>query len=165
MTLNELLQNTNELKDWLLNDEEIIEEMENLIIKNSLDIKNKVDNYCEVIKYSQKDIEFYKEQEEKAKRKRKSIENKINWLKSQLLNALNILELKKIKGKMYSINIGTSEKVNILDEKEFLNNCNYSNYWKTKKEIDKSALKKALKNNSFQDTIAEIQKTNFIKII
>lgn len=108
---------------------------------DSLDVETKVSNICAVIRNLQAETEMYKAEKDRLAAKQQATENGVKRLKESLLNYLQVTNQSKVKSGIFSVGIGSTEKVVVTDErkipKEFL--------IEQQPKIDLAGLKKAIK--------------------
>lgn len=118
MKLYELAEAYKNVLD-LLENEEVDQEMLQQALENvEAEIEEKVENIVKIIKNLEGDVEIIKK-EERLYNKRKTLENKIEWIKAYTFNTLNSLGLNKIKTKIFNIGIQNNvPSVEVLDESQ-----------------------------------------------
>lgn len=82
------------------------------------DIKDKADGYARVIRNLEANIEAYKNEEERLYSRRKTLENNIKRMKSNLQNCMCITGEKKFKTDLFSFNIKKNPKKLVVDKVE-----------------------------------------------
>lgn len=106
----------------------------------SLDIDQKVENICYMIRNLQGISEMFKAEKERLAARHQAAENGVKRLKESLLNYLQVTNQSKVKSGIFSVGIGSTEKVVVTDErkipKEFL--------IEQQPKIDLAGLKKAI---------------------
>lgn len=114
LTLKELSEQfeINEETGEFIDNSEIIKELFNEI---NGDIADKFDNTMYVIKDIEAQSDLLKKEKMRLSAKQIALENKAKYLKGLMVDSLNQLDDKKIKGK-HSFSIRKSKAVNILDE-------------------------------------------------
>lgn len=90
---------------------------------------------------------------------KKTIENKIKYLKESLGNAMKLTGKEKIKTDLFSFYFRKNQSTNIFDEKMALE----SDFVKIEKKVDKTALLKAMKAGQSFD-FAEIKESESLII-
>lgn len=115
----------------------------NMLIDMDLDISQKLDNTARFIRSLEADIAGMVDELERLKKRKKSKENKIEFLKDNMLYSLSVLDKTKIETQLFEISIRNSEVVEIIDEdaipEEFFE-------IEKSKKIFKVNIKKALKD-------------------
>lgn len=101
----------------MLSTGEINEEIYNDTLE-SLDVSQKVESICYVIRNLQADAEKFKAEKDRLAAKQQTAENSVKRLKESLLNHLLITEQKRVKSGLFSVSVGNSEKVVITNQKE-----------------------------------------------
>lgn len=101
------------------------------------EIEDKAENYAKVIKQLQLDIDAIKNELDRLSNKKKSIENKVEHMKSVLTDAMQITGKTKFKTPLFSIYIQKNPPSAIIDSMDDVP----EEYWRVKREIDKSKIK------------------------
>ena len=84
----------------------------------SEDIKCKADGYARVIRNLEANIEAYKNEEERLYSKRKTLENNIKRMKSNLQYCMCVTGEKKFKTELFSFNVKKGPKKLVVDKIE-----------------------------------------------
>lgn len=125
----------------------------------SLDIENKLEAYCKVIRQMQADSAAFKAEADNFTKKQKAAENGVQRLKTALVEYLNKTNKKKANAGLFTISTRESKAVNILDSlllpRAYLIPQDY--------KIDKAKIKKELSSGKVVPG-AELQ-TNLSLII
>lgn len=103
--LYELTGQVLELQNMLLDGEYEEQIINDTIESLAFEIEEKAENYAKVIKNIEADVEGYKKEEKRLADKRKSLENRIKYLKVNLENSMIALDKKKFKTQLFSFNI------------------------------------------------------------
>lgn len=125
------------------------------IVKKSLseiegDLVTKCDNIVKIIKNMEADINAYKEEEKRLNALRKIEERKVESLKKYLHETVAGIDTKKVKTSICNLSIRkTPPKVIITDEEKL------GDYKVVRFDIDKIALKEALKNGEVEGAYLE----------
>lgn len=82
------------------------------------DIKDKADGYARVIRNLEADVEAYKNEEGRLYAKRKTLENNIKRMKSNLQHCMCVTGEKKFKTDLFSFNIKKNPKKLVVDKIE-----------------------------------------------
>lgn len=82
------------------------------------DIKSKADGYARVIRNLEANVEAYKNEEERLYSKRKTLENNIKRMKSNLQYCMCVTGEKKFKTELFSFNVKKSPKKLVVDKIE-----------------------------------------------
>ena len=123
------------------------------------EIETKADNIAKVLRDFEGDIEALKSEEERLAKKREVIENRQKQLKEYLQNAMLVLDKRKFKTDLFSFNIQcNAPSLKILDESKIP-----EDYYKIERNLNKNALKEAVKNGLFEDA-AELVQTESLRI-
>lgn len=139
MNLYEMTGATAALYDMLLNDE-IDEQIFNDTVEGMGAIE-KVEGYCQIISEMNGDSAKLKTEIDRLTAKKKHLDNRVTWLKTQLLNFYNANGGEKIKAGTFTVSAKKSEYVDIPDASLIP-----KKYLKVKTEPDKTAIKDALKH-------------------
>lgn len=137
-TLYEMTQATQALFEMLMNDE-IDEQTFNDTVEG-MGVIEKIVGYCQMTYALKADIEMFKNEIDRLEKKKKSCENKMKWLKNQLLCFYNANGRKKINAGTFTVTVRRSEAVDISDLSKIP-----QEYMKVKTEPDKTAIKNAIK--------------------
>ena len=80
------------------------------------DIKSKADGYARVIRNLEANVEAYKNEEERLYSKRKTLENNIKRMKSNLQYCMCVTGEKKFKTELFSFNVKKNPKKLVVDK-------------------------------------------------
>lgn len=86
-------------------------------------------------------VDTYKEHEAKIAKKRKSAENRLNWLKEYLRSNMVRTGISKIEAPLFSVKLTTPKESVVVDETKL-----DADYMRVKSEPDKTLIKKAIKD-------------------
>lgn len=137
------------------NEEEIINEL----AKIEIEVEEKAENTAIVIKEIEAQITKFKEEEKRLSDRRKTLENNVKFLKSNLEYSMKLQDKKKFKTEHFSFNIQkNAPSVMITNEEKAL-----KNYKRVTETIDKAKLKDDLKNGVVLD-YAELVQTESLRI-
>ena len=139
-TLYQMTAHASELYELLQN-----EEIDEQTFKDTLEAigtEEKIEGYCQIIKNLQADLDMFKVEADRIADRMKPIKNNIDRMKDSLLAFLRASGQDKVKAGTFSVSIGTSKQINILDE------ALIPNEYKTPQpdKIDKTAIKKAIES-------------------
>ena len=141
LTLYELTESYLDLLDLIVSGEVEEDEVLDAFISIDDEIEVKADSYAIVAKRLESDIQMIKEEEKRLATKRRKIENDMKNLKSNLELSMKFLDKTKFKTDKFSFNIQkNAPSVQIVDESLIADD-----YIRIKKEVDKTAIKNALK--------------------
>ena len=139
-SLYELTNATLELEEMLMSGD--IDEDTYRDTIESLNIENKIENICKVIKNLTAEAEMYKVEKDRLSERQKTAENGIKRLKDSLLHYMLTTEQNKVKQGVFSVRINRSDSVSITDPLSIP-----TDYLKlSEPTINKAEIKKALKN-------------------
>ena len=137
------------------NEEELLNELTKIVIS----IEEKGENYAIIIKKKEAEREMVRNEKKRLADREKSIDNTINYLKSNLEDSMKLQDKKKFKTKHFSFNIQkNAPSVKIKDEEKAL-----ERYKRVTESIDKAKLKDDLKNGVALD-YAELVQTESLRI-
>lgn len=105
--------------------------------------KDKVEAIGYVVRKKKSEIDFLKQEEDRIKRKRYALNNKIDNFKEYIKKIMLYYEIKNIKGHTTTIYTVSSESVEITDEEELPTEFVET---EIKKKPKKTEIKNALKN-------------------
>lgn len=114
MNLYELTANAAYLQA-LLEDGDIDEQVYNDSIE-ALMIDDKVESVCMVIRNLEAQAGVFREEEQRLAKKRTTAENGAKRLKESLLHLLETTNRKKMPAGLFTVSLGTSSSVDVLDE-------------------------------------------------
>lgn len=119
----------------------------------------KAENIVKFIKNLEADAKALKDEEKRLAEKRKTKENSIKWLKFYLQNNMEMLDKKKIKAGLFSVNIQKNPpSVNVIDE-----NLIDDKYFVIERKLNKQKLKSDLKDGKEIEG-AELQQGESLRI-
>ena len=114
----------------MMEDPEIDQEMVRDTLESvEFDIEVKAENYAKIIKMFNADIDVLKAEESRLENKRKSLENRIDYLKSNLKSSMEFMQMDKIKTPLFSIGIQNNpQSVNLMvSDEDFVEWCQKNN--------------------------------------
>jgi hypothetical protein len=159
MNLYDLTANYKNLLDLLDNPEvpqNIIEQSLNEVAE---EIEVKAENIAKLIKSIDIDAKALKEEEQRLASKRKTLENRTEYLKKYLEAGMRATSKEKIKGKFFSLAIQkNAPSVNVIDESKIP-----ENYFTITKKLNKEVILEELKSGK---TIlgAELKQSQSLRI-
>jgi hypothetical protein len=116
-------------------------QLESLAQKES----EKADAFAYAIRHAEMEAEFFKREAERFAQRRQTVENRIRAMKDRITYILLEYSLKEIAGKRYKLALRKSQRVITTWEDPTKYPDEYIRVIPEKKEIDKNALKDALK--------------------
>lgn len=116
MNLYELTANAAYLQQ-LLEDGDIDEQTFSDSLE-SLMIDDKVENICKVIRNLEAQAAAFKEEAERLTKKKQTAENGVKRLKESLVNFMETTKGKKITAGLFTVTLGSSKSVEVLNEGE-----------------------------------------------
>lgn len=127
------------------------------------EFEEKADAYAKIIRNLTADIDAIKSEEERLSSKRKSLENRIKWLKENLQRAMEITNKTKFKTSLFSFGIQINRPSVVIDAvdmedipEDFLR---YRD-----PEIDKAKLKDAIDEGRDLSGIAHLETSKSLRI-
>lgn len=142
----------------LLESGEITEEAYNDTIE-SLGFENKVESICKVIRNLEAEAAAFKVEKDRLAERQKTAENGIKRLKESLLNYMLATNKTKVKEGLFSVRVGSSEKVVVTNQdkipKEYL--------IEQQPKVDIAGIKKSLKEGEEFEGI-EIEENSFVVV-
>lgn len=123
------------------------------------EIEEKADNYAKLMKNIDSDINGYEEEEKRLADRRRALEGKVKSMKDNLESSMIAINKKKFKTDYFSFNIQKNPpSVNVLDIDKIS-----KDYFKVVESVDKTAIKKALKDGEIVEG-AELVQTEGLRI-
>lgn len=90
----------------------------------ALEIDKKVESICAVIRNLEAEAAAFKTEKDRLAERQKTAENGIKRLKESLLNYMQVTNQSKVKQGVFSVRVGSTEKVKVVEQdkipKEFL---------------------------------------------
>lgn len=127
-------------------DEELYTESQKQLDNLEIAQNDKIENIACYIKNLNSDV-FALENEIKTLSQRKKVkENQLKRIKEYLANFLKLKGIKKIETPKAVVSFRKSEQLEITDEEEAMEWCRLRGFLKEKPEIDKTEVKKYIKN-------------------
>ena len=126
---------------------EMAEELDEQVFQDTLEmiqegINEKAENIAMLMRNINGDVEALKAEEKRLQERRRSLEKKHDNMKSYLQEQMIAADMDKVPSTLFKIAIRNNPpKVSVLDE-----NVIPDNYFITKRQLDKTTLKDALKN-------------------
>jgi hypothetical protein len=103
MNLYELSQSFAQLQDMIDNDEFDLETIKDTLESIEIGIEEKFENISKLLKNLNGKIEMFKGEEKRIATKRKSMENKVEWLKGYLLTSLEVTGKTKVEAGTFTV--------------------------------------------------------------
>ena len=164
MTLYELTSEYAELlamlEDPEIDDEVIADTLEGL----TGEIEVKADGYARVIRQMDADAKVIKTEEDRLYNRRKSLENRIAYLKNRLQYAMELTGSTKIKTELFNIGIQKNPARVVIDSPE---NIPAAFLIPQDPKVDTAAIKESLKNEDeapIWDGIAHLEQSESLRI-
>lgn len=144
MTLYELTGQFLQVNEMAVNGEIDEETMQDTLESIECEIEEKAENYAKVIRNLESDAEMLKKEEERLYNRRKTIENNIKRIKTNLENCMIAVDKKKFKTDLFSFNIQKNAPALVIDNK---NSIPAEYLIQQEPKVDTVNLKKYLKEN------------------
>ena len=145
--LYEIGQRYQNLLDLIENEEVPAELLEGALQEVEDEFGNKAENIIKFLRNIESDIEALKVEEKRFYSRRKALENKLDSLKGYLFSNLKKLDIKKATFGLFQVSIrGTQASLKAIDEDKVP-----EDFFKVKKEVDKTKLKDYLKTLSEEE--------------
>ena len=138
MTLYEMTSAAQELYAML--DAEVIDEQTVSDTLESLNVADKLEDYCKVIRQFEADAAAYKVEADRFAAKKKSAENAIERLKAAIMGYMSAVGEEKKKCGVFDVKLSHSKAVNIVNENDIPSAYRVAQPDK----IDKASIRKAL---------------------
>lgn len=159
MNLFELTENYVKFFTEFDNADEITNEMQEMADNLNVEIEEKCDNYANMIKSLEAEIDTYKHQEKVFNEKRKTIENKVKWLKQNLQTSMEQTGRKKVKTKLFTVSLQkNAPSLEITDEKNI-----DDSYYVIERKLNKRELLNDIKEGLIVDGV-EIKQSESLRI-
>lgn len=159
MKLYELTQNYLNLLNLLENPDVPKDMIENALEEAGGDITEKVENTVKVIKTLENEVEAHKKEIDRLTGNKRTLENRISYLKDNLEGNLRLVGVKEVKTGLFTVSIKKNpQSIKIIDLKAIP-----KDYIKTTETVDKVKLKEDLKNG-FEINGATLERTESLKI-
>lgn len=141
------------------NADEITDEMQQMADNLNIKIEEKCENYANMIKSLEADIDTYKHQEKVFNEKRKTIENKVKWLKQNLQASMEQTGYKKVKTKLFTVSLQkNAPSLEITNEKNI-----DDSYYIVERKLNKKELLNDIKEGLIVDGV-ELKQTESLRI-
>ncbi|AKC63207.1 siphovirus Gp157 family protein [Clostridium tepidum] len=157
--LYELTQNYKNLLDLADNPEVPVEMLKESLDNIAEEINTKLENVAKVIKSIEVDAKGLKEEEKRLADRRKSLENRIVNLKEYAENSMRATDIKKIKGKIFTLGIQKNAPSVEITEEESIP----EEYFAIEKKLVKKDILAALKEGK-EIPGAAIKQTESLRI-
>lgn len=131
------------------NADEVTEEMQEMADNLNVEIEEKCENYANMIKSLEADIDTYKHQEKVFNEKRKTIENKVKWLKQNLQASMEQTGRKKVKTKLFTVSLQKNAPALDITSEENIGD----EYYKVERTLNKKDLLKDIKEGLIIDGV------------
>lgn len=126
------------------------------------EFEQKAEDYAKVMKNLEGDAKAIKAEEERLAEKRRAIENNIKTMKMRLESSMTITGKTKFKTDLFSFGIQKNAPSVVMETEDI--SLIPAEYIRTKQEIDKTALKDALKAGVSLEGIAHLEQTESLRI-
>lgn len=125
--------------------EEFTEWVESQLVALGQKESEKADAFAYAIRKAEMEAEFFKREAERFSHRRSVVENKIKSMKERITYVLREFDLKEVSGQRYKLALRKSQRVIVTEEDPAKFPEEYIRIIPEKKEVDKNAVKDALK--------------------
>ena len=136
---------------------EDMEALAELFSEVETSLSDKLDNTIYVIKELDSDAEALKAEAKRLTDKPRALENKGKYLKELMLGAVKASGVEKLKSDKFSYYIKRTEVLNVVSEDNI-----GREFFRIKKEIDKTVLKKAIKDGLIVDGVSIVENESLV---
>ena len=136
---------------------EDMEALAELFSEVETSLSYKLDNTIYVIKELDSDAEALKAEAKRLTDKARALENKGKYLKELMLGAVKASGVEKLKSDKFSYYIKRTEVLNVVSEDNI-----GREFFRIKKEIDKTVLKKAIKDGLIVDGVSIVENESLV---
>lgn len=105
------------------------------------EIEDKADGYARVIKQLSADAEAIDKEAKRLTERKATIDNRVKQMKESLTKAMILTGKTKFKTDLFSFNVQKNTPTTVIDDEEAIP----EEFWRVKREVDKSKIKDALK--------------------
>ena len=127
------------------------------------EIEDKADGYAKVITQLNADALAIKDEEDRLYTRRKTIENRIKSMKDRLQGMMEVTGKTKFKTALFSFGIQKNPAAVVMDE-AYIENIPERFLVPQDPQIDKKAIKEALKNGEDLSGLAHLEQTESLRI-
>lgn len=131
-------------------DEELIKESLKIIDE---EFNTKVENTVKVIKNAEADIKALRDEEQRLAKKRRSLQSRVDFLKTNIFNNMKIIDNKKIETPLFNVVIQKNPKKLVIKSEKSVPD----EFTKINRVIDKAKLKDAIESGLNVDYAEIIQ--------
>ena len=136
---------------------EDMEALAELFSEVETSLSDKLDNTIYIIKELDSDADALKAEAKRLTDKAKALENKGKYLKELMLGAVKASGVEKLKSDKFSYYIKRTEVLNVVSEDNI-----GREFFRIKKEIDKTVLKKAIKDGLIVDGVSIVENESLV---
>ena len=136
---------------------EDMEALAELFSEVETSLSDKLDNTIYVIKELDSDAEALKAEAKRLTDKARALENKGKYLKELMLGAVKASGVEKLKSDKFSYYIKRTEVLNVVSEDNI-----GREFFRIKREIDKTVLKKAIKDGLILDGVSIVENESLV---
>ena len=136
---------------------EDMETLAELFSEVETSLSDKLDNTIYIIKELDSDADALKAEAKRLTDKAKALENKGKYLKELMLGAVKASGVEKLKSDKFSYYIKRTEVLNVVSEDNI-----GREFFRIKKEIDKTVLKKAIKDGLILDGVSIVENESLV---
>ena len=136
---------------------EDMEALAELFSEVETSLSDKLDNSNYIIKELDSDADALKAEAKRLTDKARALENKGKYLKELMLGAVKASGVEKLKSDKFSYYIKRTEVLNVVSEDNI-----GREFFRIKKEIDKTVLKKAIKDGLIVDGVSIVENESLV---
>jgi hypothetical protein len=136
---------------------EDMEALAELFSEVETSLSDKLDNSNYIIKELDSDADALKAEAKRLTDKARALENKGKYLKELMLGAVKASGVEKLKSDKFSYYIKRTEVLNVVSEDNI-----GREFFRIKKEIDKTVLKKAIKDGLVVDGVSIVENESLV---
>ena len=136
---------------------EDMETLAELFSEVETSLSDKLDNTIYIIKELDSDADALKAEAKRLTDKAKALENKGKYLKELMLGAVKASGVEKLKSDKFSYYIKRTEVLNVVSEDNI-----GREFFRIKREIDKTVLKKAIKDGLILDGVSIVENESLV---
>ena len=136
---------------------EDMEALAELFSEVETSLSDKLDNTIYIIKELDSDADALKAEAKRLTDKAKALENKGKYLKELMLGAVKASGVEKLKSDKFSYYIKRTEVLNVVSEDNI-----GREFFRIKREIDKTVLKKAIKDGLILDGVSIVENESLV---
>lgn len=158
--LYEISESFKNLEDLLADDTIPVDIIENALNEVEEEFNNKAETIAKLVRSLSLDVDMLKEEEKRIAQRRKSLENKIDYLKNYLQNQMEFIGTDKIKSPLFTISIQKNKPSVVVNDEMAIP----LDFLVSKVTVDKVALFNHIKETGEMFDGVEIRESKSIRI-